>query len=265
MKIKALGFLAVLLLAVSPAHADPMMVNGWDMSYFETGFPFIAPSDFSGQYGANWSDLDASSNPGIGLVDSANFGTMIWDGTAGSTNQIPTGAADTLFTSEGSLEANRTRPAAGTMDSTAQLPLQSDGQDAWTDLKLNTQDVMSIVFKSDLSSIPETGSDWLLSFAARTQFTGQTSMLTVDFSTDGVNYSSAQQFQIDDVDTLYEVSLGGTGLNMAFARITFDETATFLDNVATDAELSSVPEPGTLLLMVSGLGGLTAFSRRRAA
>lgn len=260
MKLKTLAMVVASLLAAGSAQA--LMVNAFDMSYLETGFPFIPPGDLSGVYGANWSDLDQAGSPGLGLNNSQAFGQMIWDGTVGSTNEIPTGAGDVLFTGTPSLLANKNRPAAGQMDVSSSLALQGDGQGIWRDNSLNTQDILSIVFRSDLSSIAETGSDWLFSFAARTQFTGEQATLSIDVSTDGTNYNPVQNVQIDDVDTLYEIALPGSELNELFVRVTFPETNVLIDNVATDANL--VPEPGTLLLLGAGLAGLAVFPRRKA-
>lgn len=278
MKLKVLTVLAAVIFAASSAQGT--MVAGWDFSYLDpgaAGFPFIpaggvvpAPGDFSGAYPANWSDLDAAGAPQLGVNNSQAFGTVFWNGTNGSTNEIPTGAGDILFTStpSTSLLSNRLRPAGGDMDASSSLSLPADGagiQNQWSDLALNPRDVLSIVFQADVTSTGLVGEDWLLSFAARTEFTGQDSTLQIDVSLDGVAYTMpALNVGINDTDTLYEVALPAltNGQGVVFARITTGDERIFLDNVAIDATL--VPEPGTALLMLAGLSGLAAAGRRKA-
>ena len=64
-----------------------------------------------------------------------------------------------------------------------------------------------VVFEADLSSVPEIGSNWTVTFGGRTN-TGS-SIVQVQLSLDGVNFSVAQQANFSSVDTPF---------SFAFAR-----------------------------------------------
>jgi hypothetical protein len=246
-----------------------LTVSGWDMSYFTSSFPIVG-SNFTGPYAANWSDLDDAGVPQIGVNNSQAFGQARWDGTQGSTNEIPTGSGDQLFVTTGNLGSNRFTPAGGTMDSTAHASLVTDGgglQTSAAEQKLLLQDVMSIVFSGDLSSISSTGNNWSVQFAAKTNLLTQSTELTVDYSTDGgLNYSGATVIAVDDVDSLKTASFAGAdGASGILVRIsTTDGIDVDLDNVTILADIAAVPEPAVALMGMFGTLGLVAFGRKRA-
>jgi hypothetical protein len=133
---------------------------------------------------------------------------------------------------------------------------------------MTAANVASIVFAANLSSVPEIGSNWSVSFGART-FSGAATV-GIDFSSDGVNYSSVGSVILSSLDTLYTTNLAAIAGDTAFVKFNFAAPGAggvgqaFIDNVAVDATLSLVPEPGTALLCGIGMIGLGIAGRRRS-
>jgi hypothetical protein len=263
--VTSLTTLALALLVGSGANAT--MIAGWDFSqYFDVGALSTDGADFTATLAANYSDLDPTFGAG---AESAAFGTMYMNGANGSSDVVPLlGSGLEPFqptaSAGGSLVSNLTEP--GGVDFDSFTVVLAEGQLFANPLAMIASAAVSVVFEADLLSVPQIGSNWSLSFGART-FSGN-SNLVIEFSTDGVNFAQAgPALNLNTVDTRYVVNLGATVSNNAYVRLTFDPSGVnqpILDNVAIHADLA-LPEPGTALLGSLGLAGLALVGRRRSA
>jgi hypothetical protein len=259
MKVRVRAIASMIVsMAVSASIAGPsqaFLAAGWDFSqYAGDALLQIDGIHFTTTLSANYSDLDPTFGAG---AESAAFGTMYLNGSFGSSAVVPTGFNDEAFL-----------PTAGSLQSNLDLPLpsfdaftvlQAEGQLLYNPLSMTAQDAVSVVFKTDLSSVPETGGNWSLSFAGKT-FSG-TSIVGIDFSIDGSSYASAGSVMLDDSDARYSVNLGTAASETAFVRFSFNPEGVaqpIIDNVAV-----SVPEPGILVQSLAALSGLLVSVRLR--
>ena len=260
---------ALSVFGANPAHAA--MVAGWDFSqYFADGILSIDGNVYTDTLSANYSDLDPTQGAG---AESAAFGTLYLNGQFGSTNvQAGSGLEPILPSSAvgttGSLNSNLGAPGGlgGSLDFDTHSILAFEGQAYTNFLAMTAPGVADIVFAANLSAVPETGSDWSVSFGART-YAGAGSV-GIAFSTDGVSYTSAGSAVLSTLDTLYSVTLGALASDTAFVKFSFSAPAAggdgqaFIDNVAVNATVSAIPEPGTALLCGLGMIGLGLAGRR---
>jgi len=259
-----LSTLATTLLsaAIAGPAAAISMVAGWDFSQYSTdGFLSLDEVTLSNTLDANYSDLDPTFGAG---TESAAFGTMHLDGQFGSTN-TPLDFADPFVPSAaagGSLASNQTAPAGSDFDSF--IVLGTEGQPFTNPFAMAAVAAATVVFEANLVSVPEVGDSWSVSFGART-FSG-TSVIGIEFSTDGVTFNPFGSVNLTTVDTLYDVVFGGGPSESAFVRLSFDPAngQPFIDNVAISANLTAVPEPSVAALLLAGLAGLARIGRRRA-
>lgn len=269
MKSKLLVASAVALsvaMAGSPARAD--LIAGWDFSqWLGDGVPSIDGATFANVLSANYSSLDPTN--GIG-AESAAFGTMYSDGSFGSTPMpIDTGDGPYQPTSF-SLTSNFFPPGNNGIPFDQFGFLQLEGQLFTEALSMTAASVLSVVFEADLTSVPQVGTDWQLTFGGQTfgPVTGLTGInVGIEFSTDGASFTPVGTVLITSLDTLYTVALGATPADKVQVRLNFldapqGNNQAKIDNVAIGATL--VPEPGTALLLGCGLTGLVVAGRRRA-
>jgi hypothetical protein len=256
------GACAIVAAAVAaPAHAE--MIAGWDFSqWFTAGVLSTDGASLQNTLPANYSNLDPTFGAG---AESAGFGTMYMDGEFGSTDVTPTPGMGTeeMIPSAGSLASNLDAGVPGSQPFDSFTVLQAEGQDFQNLLGMIANDALSVVFKADLSSSSFTGSDWSVSFGGQT--IGGTSTVGVEFSTDGVSYTSYGSVVLNTADSLYSVNLDTGEATMGFVRLNFSpedvNSKPIIDNLAVNATL--VPEPGMLTLGLTGVLGLWAFTRRR--
>jgi hypothetical protein len=189
------------------------------------------------------------------------------DGSLGST-AVNTGAPEFAPSAAvgGSLTSNLTAPGPGA-DFESLTTLASEGQFFTESLAMIAAATSVVVFGADLTSVGQEGSDWSISFAARTS--SGTATIGVEFSADGVNFTSLPTVNVNTTDTAFTVSLGAGTTQIAYARLTFNPNGAdqpLIDNLAFNAAtLAPVPEPSVALLGAVGLIGLAIAGRKRAS
>ena len=264
--VTSLTSLALAALVGSPAQAT--MIAGWDFSqYAGDGFMSVdGGGTFTDTLDANYSDLDPTFGAG---AESAAFGTMYVNGSFGSTDVDAGSGLEQFLPSAaagGSLLSNQSA-AGGTADFDSFTVLASEGQLSTESLAMIAAATSVVVFEADLTSVSQAGSGWSISFGAR-MFSG-TSSLGIEFSGDGVSFTSFGSVNLTTVDTPFLVALGADATSQAYVRLTFAPAGAnqpLIDNVAINAfELTEVvPEPSAALLGTFGLAGLALAGRRRS-
>ena len=249
---------AILSMAVSTSisgSAQAFLVAGWDFSQFAgDGLLSIDGATFTNSLSANYSDLDPTFGAG---AESAAFGTMYINGVFGSSSVVGTGNNDEAFLPTGGSLASNLDVPEPSFD--AYTVLQSEGQVFFQYLSMTAQAPVSVVFGADLSSVPETGGNWILTFAGKT-FSG-TSTVGVEFSINGSSYASAATVLLSSTDARYVVNLGSAASETVFVRFNLNPVGgaqPILDNVAI-----SVPEPGALAQSLAALLALLVPVRLR--
>jgi hypothetical protein len=265
-----MAWLAVMAIAGS---AQGSVIAGWDFSQYWADGTLIVDSSFANQdtLDANYSDLDPSFGAG---AESAAYGTLYFDGNHGSTdvdeNGFPPDFGPTANSpAGGSLASNLGAPEngvpAGDVPFDTHNVLAAEGQDYQNYLAMTAIGALDIVFEATLASAGLTGWDWQISFGAQT-FSGDETAVTVEFSTDGIDYASFGSVTVDANDTPFLVNLGADVTDTAYVRLGLDPSTLtggqpVIDNVAI---VATIPEPSTGLLIALGLAGLGAFGRRHA-
>jgi len=250
---------------LAAGSAQATMVAGWDFSQY-AGDSFMSIDGggrFTNTLDANYSDLDPTFGAG---AESAAFGTMYVNGQFDSTD-VPAGSGTEQFLPSaavgGSLLSNQTAPGGADFDSFTILA--SEGQLSAESLAMIAAAQSVVVFEADLGSVPVIGSNWSISFGGRTA--NGASSVGIEFSSNGVTFTSFGSVNLTTVDTLFSVNLGVAATNNAYVRLSFNPAGInqpLIDNVALNATLA-VPEPSTALLGSLGLVGLVIAGRKRNA
>ena len=264
-KLLAIAALAALSTAAGPARAA--MIAGWDHNQLIAGFLSVDGATLVDTFAATYSDFDPTFGAG---AESAAFGTLYLNGQFGS-SVTPLDGSDPYVSTSGSLASNVGAPQDGTPAGDqpfgSNTVLTDEGVAPFaSEIKMVALGDTSVVYSADLSSLVGlVGSDWSLSFAGQTA--SGTSNLGIEFSTDGIDYTPVTNLVLNTVDSTYEVLLGAAASTTAYVRLALSTAngSPFIDNLAISATVSEiVPEPGTILLIGSGLFGLTVVGRRRA-
>jgi hypothetical protein len=251
-KLTLLVAAPLILASASSAHAA--LIAGWDFSqYVGSGFLSTDGSAPTNTLDANYSALDPSFGAG---AESAAFGRM----TALFT---PSGSpTDALIPVANSLTSNITAPAPRPQFDSHSI-LSNEGQQETQFLSLQANQSVSIVFEADLSTVSESGKDWVLTLGAKTRQGVSAGSIQIEFSADGTAYASVGSFALNGTDTLFSQALASGTSDRAFVRLTLSN-GSIIDNVAILGTLA-VPEPSIAALLAGGLLGLLRFGRRRSA
>ncbi len=242
----------------SPSASRAEMVAGWDFSqYFGDGLLSIDGATFGNTLAANYSDFDPTFGAG---AEAAAFGTLYFDGSFGSSSTPTDGTGPFVpsASAPGSLTSNLDAPGGVPFDSSTVL--LNEGQIFFNELAMLATAGVNVVFEADLSSVPDTGSNWSVSFAGKT-FSG-TSMVGVEFSSDGSAYTDLGSVELTTTDTLFTVDLDAAISETGYVRLSFSPSGLdqpFIDNVAIH-----VPEASVTAQAVAAMLGLFAcFGWRR--
>jgi hypothetical protein len=261
-----MAWLASIAIAGSAQADNIRVIAGWDFSQYWADGTLYTDGSFVNRdtLDANYSDFDPTFGAG---AESAAFGTLYFNGAHGSTN-VDENAFPPAFTpTTGSLASNLGAPLNGIpvndVDFDTHNVLALEGQDYRNYLAMTATSALDIVFEADLTSEGLTGWDWQISFGAQT-FTGNETEVTIEFSTDGISYTSFGFVTVDANDTLFEATLGSDITDQAFVRLGFDPSSLtggqpVIDNVAI---VAIIPEPSTAFLLALGLVGLGACRQR---
>jgi hypothetical protein len=267
MKTKVL-FSLVASLALSAAISTPaqaVMIAGWDFSqYYGPGELSIDGASYTNVLSANYSNLDPTNGAG---AESANFGSLFFNGLHGSTLVDPTSATSQLTPTSLSLASNINAPVppqgTGLNPFDSLQILQSEGQTFANELSLKAASAVNFVFGAYLNTVPGLGSDWAVSFGGQTS--SGTSVVLIDFSTDGANYTNIGSKTLTSVDTQFTLNLGSVLSKTGYVRFGVTPTGadTRFDNVAINGRVV-LPEPGAILLLGAGLAAVGLLRRRGA-
>ena len=257
-----------------PAPAATL-VAGWNFSQYAGDGDLDTGSGASDILTANYSNRVS----GDGAGPAANpYGTMHMNGQFGSTNvdemAFPPAFGPSQATG-GSLTTNTTAPQTGTPPGAVAFDAPCANHQVGpycqeVAMLANPFTNLNIVFKATLLPDSLLGQDWKLSFAGRTL--GGTSIVTIDFSLDGIVYGNATTRNLNTTDTAFSVdfsAVAGDLVSAAYMRLSFNAATgnePLIDNLAITVESTQpIPEPGTAMLLLTGLLGLGISGRRRQA
>jgi hypothetical protein len=255
---KTIMLLAAAATITTAANAD--MLAGWDFSqYMGSGFNSLDGATFTETLASNYSDLD-TTGVGIGVgLESGTFGMMYLDGSYGSTDMNPDGTSDEIMPASGSLTSNLSPGIAQFGTSESIKSLQEGAQNYNNNLSFTSQKSgFDLVFGLDVSSVGF-AEDISFSFAA---LDTDSASVSLSFSTDGSNWSTAENFSVTTTDSLFTSSTYDVTSDTAYFMLSFAEAGTQIDNVSISG--SVVPEPSSFAAIAGVFAlGFVACRRRK--
>lgn len=268
-----------LVLGAGAAHAAPVLVAGWDFSQYDVGALSVDGATLTNTLESNYSDLDATDLPGLG--NGSEYGTLYLDGRFGSFNTPLDGATDPFIPQTPNIDQNVDAAVVSGVpmgSAAAGNLLQNEagpgvGQLLFNSVRMTAADesaivpnLLDVVFGVDLGA-SLVGQGFAVSFGGQT-LTGSSNLI-VEFSADGSAYTQIGTASLTASAAQYAFVAPATpsALTSSFLRLRFDADNSIrpsVDNVAISADVTVIPEPGPMVLIMSGLTGLAAFGRRRA-
>jgi hypothetical protein len=279
LRVAALVAFAAALCTAGPVQAA--FIAGWDFSQYGIAGSLIVdePNETSSDtLKSNYSDFDATFGAGAG---SQPYGTLYVNGQHDSTDVDENAGVPIFRSTTGSLLSNALLPgtnevpvgdvAFGTSDGVLQVGagnyLAGTGQDFNLALSMIASSLVDVVFEANLSALGAlyVAENWSLSFGGRTP--SGASVVSVDFSLDGINWTALADQNLGATDSPFTVAVAGQQGDNAFFRLgllgTTGANQPRIDNVSISGDVSQIPEPGTALLLMLGLTGLGVSGRRR--
>jgi hypothetical protein len=243
--LRVAAILAAIPTALAGGIAHSATVAGWDFSQWSaSGTLSTNGTTLTNVLSANYSSLDPTQNAG---AESAAFGRLFFNGQFGSIAIAPVGNGSEAFTpASGSLNSNLDAPAldsagnpilgANPFDSLQVL--LSEQQQFASRLRMVASGAAQVVFSADLTTVPQTGNTWVVTFGAQAD---SASNLGIDFSADGTSYAVVTSVALTTGDTRFQIPLSAATSERAFVRFRFSPPtggAQFIDNVSVEATLS---------------------------
>ncbi|NBD38231.1 MAG: hypothetical protein GVY10_06655 [Verrucomicrobia bacterium] len=242
----------LLVLGTGGLFGQPMMIAGWEFSQFPAGgfnaIGNVSEPDFSqaGALKANYSELLEDSAAGGPLA--AEFGTLYYDGTNGSTSAGPLdiSGTDTVFPFAQNLDSETEQVSPPYSSTASENVLIFNGQKVYNNFALKIKADNSLVFTADAGT---EASAWEITFAFQTETsTAGGQSLSLEYF-DGANFVSAgSPLTVTATDQGTTVALPGLD-GMATVRIRMnisgaaDANAVVIDNVGIAADLSGGGDP----------------------
>jgi len=258
--------MVTMLASAGMAQAD--LIAGWDFSQYATaGRLTIDGTTNINTLDANYSSLDPTFGAGS---ESASFGSMRMDGTFGSSSINPGPGSDVLPTPRAVVKGN-TMPFTGAIQGNgagfdAFSVLRSEGQPFTQFLGLLANVGSTIVFSANPAAVDpaNAGENWSVEFGGETLQGAANVAVSLDAGCDGGLDSGATVVPLDTTTgaTMQTVTFAGANTSsLACVQFAMDSGAV-IDNVAINA--TPVPEPGTVLMLAAGVGGLVVLRRAKA-
>ncbi len=279
MKAKLVAIATVTSVVLAASAAQATVIAGWDFSQYAV--PNVLTADggatFSDTLDANYSSFDPTFGAG---AESAAFGTMFINGANGSTDIDPTVDGSPWVPTAGSLVSNLNTPKhSNGVPFDTQSVLLAEGQPTFDFRSMTAEAAVDVVFGVDISTVPDFAAGFSISFAGLAD--EGTAVVGVEFSTDGVSYTSLGEANLTSNDTLFEFNAGVISslvVDEAFFRLSFSDPTTgvkgpalpVIDNVTVTAGKSQITVPalpagGPILLAGLLLGVSRVFRPRRSA
>lgn len=267
-KLTIIAALSAGLLASAQAQE---LVAGWDFSQFaNSGFSTTDNATLTGQANANWvRNAPGSLMAGPGFNSAPNYGVIFYDGSFGSSafdlnTEVYNGSNDagTFNSPGGNLGVN------GLIGSlTGQGQNFGNAQAMSIGSNRNGQSIVIGISMSSYFDGYTAGSNWFLTYAAKTLDVDGSSSIGWEASLDGSNYTFVENDDLTSSLTGYTLDLSGAGqVSQLFLRATFngiDGQAAYFDNLHVNA--SPVPEPSAFAAIFGVIAlGFAAVRRRRA-
>jgi hypothetical protein len=208
-----------------------------------------------------------ATQPGVPNPSFVEYGRLYYNGQFGSTDVASTidfTGSEIFRPNAGSLVSNGNQPS-GAVPFDSLATLQFEGQEFINPLAMVAAAPVSVVFGINTALFGAPGATaWEIDLAGAT-LTG-TAQIGVEFSTDGIGYVPVTTFNLTTTDTPFSAILPNILSSTGYVRLNFtnasDANFPLIDNFGFSATV--VPEPGTLVLVGSGIVGLIVSGRRRA-